>query len=80
MHNLENVMAGLVNKWDTAVLFALEFGSDNEFFIQGCSHRQCRLDECGHDMFVFHERNYSKSLLNECGHDKSLLKKGDVTF
>jgi len=34
------------------ILFALEFGSDNEFFILGCCHRKYRHDECGHDIYV----------------------------
>jgi hypothetical protein len=81
MHNLEIVTAELVNKWDKEIWFAVEFGSDNGFFIHGCSHEKYCLDECGHDIFVCHELNYSESLLNAYGHDKRLVKnKGDVTF
>ena len=75
MHNLEIVTAELVNKWDKEIWFVVEFGSDNGFFIHGCSHEKYRLDECGHDIFVCHELNYSESLLNAYGHDKRLVKK-----
>jgi hypothetical protein len=81
MHNLEIVTAGLVNKWGKEIWFAVEFGSDNEFFIQGCSHGKYRLDECGHEILVFHELSYSESVLNAYRHDKRLVKtKSDVTF
>jgi hypothetical protein len=75
IHNLESVTAELVNKWDEKIWFAVEFGSDNEFFIHGCSHEKYRLDGCGHDIFVCYELNYSESSLNAYGHDKCLVKK-----